>query len=153
MLFFHFFALFTFSHKDFHQKCYLFIDFDEKRNAFLHFLCFSHFRTRILIKDAMFSSILVKNVLFFTHFTVFCIFVQGLSSKMQCRFAIQICNTDMPYRYAIQICNTDMQQRYAIKICNTDMQHRYATKICNTDMQYRYAIQIRNADMQQIYVR
>ena len=36
--FFHFFAFFLKNDKDFHEKCYWSIDFDEKRNGFLTFV-------------------------------------------------------------------------------------------------------------------
>ena len=39
--FFHFFVFFLKNDKDSHQKCYLFIDLDEKRNGFFHFFVFS----------------------------------------------------------------------------------------------------------------
>ena len=62
--------------KDCHQKCYLFIDVDEKRNGFSFFLhSLKNKTTRIFIKSANCLSILMKNVLFlFLHF--FCIFCE-----------------------------------------------------------------------------
>ena len=51
-----------------------FIDFSEKRNGFLMFLRFLHFRTRILTKNATFLSILVKNVMVFLMFLSFLYF-------------------------------------------------------------------------------
>ena len=57
----------------------------------LHFLCFLHFRIRIL----------------FTRVTL-------LWNSMKSRMAFKMCNKDMQSRCAIKICNNDMERRYSI---------------------------------------